>query len=262
MKPTTATIPISTGIIIDSPAVNVPLYDCEERSGVFHPFEDKKIRRKFIVKVYLILLTQLSLTFGMCLSFNLIDAMQKFAITEESQALYILSIVGMIISMGAFICNPESVKKSPCNVITLSGFTLCMSYMLSLSTMRVPTNTLLTGLGVTTGITSVLTVYAAQTKFDFTAMGGYLLCGLFAILLTSVINMFFANSIIYSLVAGGGALVFSGFIVHDTQLIVGGNHRKYQYDVDDYVFAALSLYMDVINLFLFILELLMVSNNN
>jgi FtsH-binding integral membrane protein len=51
-----------------------------------------------------------------------------------------------------------------------------------------------------------------------------------------------------------GCLLFSIFIVYDTQLIVGGKHKKHQFGVDDYVFAALSLYMDIINLFLFILS--------
>ena len=45
-----------------------------------------------------------------------------------------------------------------------------------------------------------------------------------------------------------GALLFSAFIVHDTQLIVGG--KKRQFDTNDYVLGAMSLYMDIVNLFL------------
>jgi protein lifeguard len=42
-------------------------------------------------------------------------------------------------------------------------------------------------------------------------------------------------------------------MVYDAQLIFGGKHRKYQFGIDDYVFASLSLYLDIINLFLIIL---------
>ena len=53
-----------------------------------------------------------------------------------------------------------------------------------------------------------------------------------------------------------GAIIFSFYIIYDTQLIIGGEHKKYQFDVDDYVFATITLYLDIINLFLYILDLL------
>ena len=49
-----------------------------------------------------------------------------------------------------------------------------------------------------------------------------------------------------------GALVFSLYIVYDTQLMMGGKH-KYALSPEEYVFAALNLYLDIINLFLYIL---------
>ena len=51
-----------------------------------------------------------------------------------------------------------------------------------------------------------------------------------------------------------GACVFSLFIVYDTQLILGGNHAQ-QFGIDEYVFAALNLYVDIIQLFLMLLRL-------
>jgi protein lifeguard len=159
-------------------------------------------------------------------------------------------------SMVIMMCNPESVKKVPHNYISLSIFTLFMSYILSISTIRFDTEILLIGLGTTTGITSALTLYASQTRYDFTECGGYLLVALMGIIITSMINIFIVNSVLQSIIAGTGAIIFSGFIVHDTQMIIGGKHRKYSYSIDDYVFAALSIYLDIINLFLFILDLL------
>ena len=49
-----------------------------------------------------------------------------------------------------------------------------------------------------------------------------------------------------------GALVFSLYIVYDTQLMMGGK-RKYALDPEEYIFAALNIYLDVINLFMYIL---------
>ena len=56
-------------------------------------------------------------------------------------------------------------------------------------------------------------------------------------------------------ISSGGALLFSFFIVYDTQIMVGGDH-KYALCPEEYVFAALNLYLDVINLFLHILRLM------
>lgn len=52
-----------------------------------------------------------------------------------------------------------------------------------------------------------------------------------------------------------GALLFSFYIIYDTQLMMGGKH-KYSIHPDEYIFAALSLYIDIINLFLFILSII------
>ena len=51
-----------------------------------------------------------------------------------------------------------------------------------------------------------------------------------------------------------GAVIFSCYIVVDTQLMMGGKH-KYNLDPEEYVFASLNLYLDIINLFLMILSL-------
>ena len=40
------------------------------------------------------------------------------------------------------------------------------------------------------------------------------------------------------------------FLVHDIQLIVGGKHKKFKFSIDDWVFAALNIYLDILNIFL------------
>ena len=66
----------------------------------------------------------------------------------------------------------------------------------------------------------------------------------------------------YAIIAYGaaGALVFMVYIVYDTQLMIGGKH-KYSLDPEEYVFAALNLYLDIINLFLYLLSIIGASKN-
>nr|KAG5695110.1 hypothetical protein BaRGS_017209 [Batillaria attramentaria] len=59
------------------------------------------------------------------------------------------------------------------------------------------------------------------------------------------------NYIMDAVYSGLGALVFALFLVFDTQLIMGG--RKYELSAEEYIFAALQLYIDIVYIFLFIL---------
>lgn len=56
------------------------------------------------------------------------------------------------------------------------------------------------------------------------------------------------------MVYGGiGALIFSVYLVYDTQMMMGGGH-KYSISPEEYIFAAVALYLDIINIFLYVLR--------
>ena len=153
-------------------------------------------------------------------------------------------------------------KRYPYNYIYLSLFTVFITYLLALATVYYDTKFLILGVGITVSLTISLTLFACQTKYDFTGCGPYLLCFLWGLILIGIINCFLENSILLTIQAGIGAIVFSFYIVYDTQLIVGGKHKQYRFSVDDYVLATLSLYLDIINLFIYILQILLECSNS
>ena len=63
------------------------------------------------------------------------------------------------------------------------------------------------------------------------------------------------NETLNILYGGLGALVFSMYLIYDIHLICGGKHRKYQLSPDEYIFGAIAIYLDIINLFLDLLML-------
>merc|ERR1711860_88866 len=109
--------------------------------------------------------------------------------------------------------------------------------------------------GICAGVTLGLTIFAFQTKYDFTTCGG-MLCGLLCVLCLAGFCMIFVpyNKYVEIVYGSIGALIFSMYIVFDTQLMLGGNH-KLAIDPEEYIFAALNLYLDIINLFLYILRI-------
>jgi len=213
-------------------------------------------RKSFITKVYSILWAQLVVTsifIGCC---NQIQPLQTFMMSPIGITLMWVSMVSLLILTCALHCLRNNIKTCPCSGIYLTIFTIFSSYILgSVGIVYKLSTLLLAGLS-TLGIFSGLTLYAIQTKYDYTDKGGYLV----ALLLGFIMFGFFVSFTHYSAVSivysSLGSLIFSFYIVYDTQLIVGGEHRKIMFHIDDYVLAAVSLYLDIINLFLMLLDLM------
>ena len=98
----------------------------------------------------------------------------------------------------------------------------------------------------------VLSLYAVLSRRDFSAWGGFFTIGLWVLIATSLLNMFFRNPTASLWLAGGTIFVFGGLLVFDTWRIV----RSGAYGEDDYVPAAVQIYLDLLNIFLAVLQLL------
>ncbi|MEO8623025.1 MAG: Bax inhibitor-1/YccA family protein [bacterium] len=98
----------------------------------------------------------------------------------------------------------------------------------------------------------VLSLYALVSKRDFSAWGSFFIVGLWVLIATSILNFFFQSAIASLWISGATVLVFSGLLVFDTWRLL----RSGQYGPDDYVPAAVNIYLDLLNMFLAILNLL------
>lgn len=97
---------------------------------------------------------------------------------------------------------------------------------------------------------TVLTTYAWVSRRDFSAWGSFFTVGLFVLILASLLNIFFQNQTAHLWIAAVGVLIFSGLLVFDTWRL------RNVYGPDDYVQAAVQIYLDLLNMFMFILALL------
>jgi FtsH-binding integral membrane protein len=96
----------------------------------------------------------------------------------------------------------------------------------------------------------VLTLYAWFSKRDFSAWGSFFVVGLWVLIATSLMNLFFRNQTAGLWLSAGTVLVFSGLLVFDTWRL------RNQYGPDQYVQAAVAIYIDLLNMFMAILHLL------
>lgn len=221
-------------------------------------FSDASIRRGFIRKVYSILMVQLSITLAFISWFVYHEPTKRFV--YNNPWLLIVALVVVLVSMLTLACCGEVRRKSPTNYILLALFTLAESFMLGVSSAAYEAIEVLMAVGITAAVCLALTLFAFQTKYDFTMCGGFLLVSVVILLIFGIVAIFVHNRIVSLVYASLGALIFSMYLVYDTQLMLGGKH-KYSLSPEEYVFAALNLYVDIINIFIYILTIIGASRD-
>ena len=112
---------------------------------------------------------------------------------------------------------------------------------------------------VTAGTFGAMSAYGYITKRDLTSVGNFMMMGLFGLIIASNVNLFLRSEMIYWLTTYAGILIFVGLTAYDTQKIkelnVIGNAGTDE-DHKEAIHGALILYLDFINLFLYLLRLL------
>ena len=102
---------------------------------------------------------------------------------------------------------------------------------------------------MTTIIFGVMSYFALKTTKDLANMGKMLFVALIVIVIASLVNIFLGSSLLQVCIASIGAVIFSLYIAYDTQNIIRGRY-------DSPIMAAIGLYLDVLNLFVSLLQLL------
>lgn len=210
----------------------------------------QKIRNGFIVKVYGILLYQLAIT-SLIIFFGLtFPSFKKLLL--ESYFLYFLSIILSIICLLLPICSPNIFQKVPSNYIVLTVFTLSYSWYVASITCIYSFESVMVALFLTFVTLISLTIYAIKTKEDFSIRGGNFFAFLNLLIFSLIVYIFLRIPFLLLLIQSLSLILLSSYIIYDTQLIVGNKDRKFK--EDDYILATMTIYLDVILLFLQLLS--------
>ncbi|CAF0805697.1 unnamed protein product [Rotaria sordida] len=219
-------------------------YEWRDLTGL----DNKAIRRVFIRKVYIILMIQLLISFGLITLCNFIPSIGKYVRSPNGKRFYWASYIVFLVTYFVLICSKSAVRKFPLNIILLTVMTLSMSYMLGMISAYYKTESVFIAIGITAFVCFGVTLFSFQTKYDFTSCFGVLFAMSLAFLAFGIICIFTYSRIMYTIYAGVGAVFFSIFLAVDTQLIIGG--KRYEISAEDHIFASLMLYIDIVNIFL------------
>jgi len=212
------------------------------------------VQNEFIKKVYFILGTEILWTALICAVFMYCEPLQAASVgfVKAHPVAFQWSMYGTLIpSICALMCFKN---KYPLNFyLTLLFVTIMGIYVGCVCAMfqaAGKTDAIFHSVLVTAVIFFSLTIYCHMSKTDFSFMGGYLYCSLVALIFLGFIAMLTGSTLMTFVYQCCGVLLFTLYILYDTSQII------HHYGPDDYIIASVELYLDIINLFLFILSLL------
>ena len=180
-----------------------------------------------------------------------------FAFTQEALLTAVSQhyIIAAICVFAPLILAQRAAHDFPKNIILTFLFAFAegvyLAPILLISNARAP-GVVTEAAVLTFAAFGVLTLYAAFSKRDFSAWGGFFTVGLVVLIVAMILNMFIGSAAGGTWIAAIGVMIFSGLLVFDTWRIL----RSGAYGENDYVLATVSIYLDLINMFLFILSLL------
>lgn len=236
------------------------------------------VRVAFIKKVYGLLLYMLVITFAMTAPF-VFNTDKTMAFMKANPAIVgiatvcFLGFYAMNIALVfATCCGCDSFtraylgmfKRSPINLIFLTFVAVTFGLPVGFICAQYTATSVCYAFLMSAGLCAALTVYAVQRKGDVTGMGMYIFVGCIGMLLLMPLLAFAGGAFMNKIVAGLFVIFFGFMLVYDTQLIFGcvtfsgtnSRRRQFEYTLDMYAFATYNLYLDFINIFLYMLELM------
>ncbi|CAI7811849.1 unnamed protein product [Closterium sp. NIES-53] len=223
-------------------------------SGGGDVFQDPSLRWAFVQKVYGILSCQLLLTFVAAMVVVKVESVRLTVMNSP------LLVIASAIVPFILICALSAYHQHhPLNLILLGLFSLSFSITLGLSCAFTPANIVLEAILLTAVVVVSLTLYtfwAARRGEEFSWLEPILSTALSILVFSMVIQIFFPfGPLLHTVFAAIGAIIFSFFIIYDTASLLS------RYSYDEYIWASVALYLDILNLFSFLLDLLNASRD-
>lgn len=219
--------------------------------------------RAYMIRIYNYMAMGVALTGVVSwLTFNaaVTETAGKLALTPFGQTLYSgpVTIVLFLGTLGLVFGISWMIEKiQPATALMLFMLYAALLGLMLSSIFLVYTGTSITRVFfISAAAFGALSLWGYTTQRDLSAMGTFLMMGLFGLIIAMVVNIFLKSSGLDFVISAAGVLIFAGLTAWDTQKI------KEMYDVNDdgtavgrkSVMGALTLYLDFINLFLFLLR--------
>lgn len=221
-------------------------------------FEDNNVRRLFIRKVYSILTLQLIFTGAVIAAFQTSDTLRDYVgpgTEREGLWLVHVSYVFFIFTYFCLVCPCCNFQRRyPLNIVFLCLLTLSLSIMTGIIAVYFDTEVVCMAAGTTALVVAVVTGLTFWTKFDITQFWYIMLIMPIGMFLVWPFLIFMPGvGALHTAYCGMGVVCFTLYLAFDTKMIMGGG--RFQLDPDDYIVAVVQLYVDIVQIFLYLLQI-------
>lgn len=219
--------------------------------------------RSFVSNVFLWMFAALGITAAAAYLFGTNEALFSMLVKVTAEGTTKLSILGWIVTFAPFIIiiatsaniNKMSVQKAVlCYVI----YSILMGVSLSFIFWTYTTASIFKTFIISAGMFGVMAVVGYTTKTDLTKFGSFLFMALIGIIIASLVNFFMHSARLDYIISIAGVLIFTGLTAFDVQKIKEiGNSGINEGDMMAKltILGALTLYLDFLNLFLYLLRI-------
>ncbi|PWA96728.1 bax inhibitor-1 family protein [Artemisia annua] len=219
--------------------------------------ESPELRWSFIRKIYSIVAVQLLLTVAVgafVVSYH--PVVRFLTTTGAGLAVYIILIITPFITLCPLYYYHQ---RHPVNYVLLAIFTASLAFAIGLTCAFTSGKVILEAVILTAVVVVSLTLFtfwAAKRGYDFNFLGPFLFGAIMVLMVFALIQIFFPLGRISVMIYGClAAIIFCGYIVYDTDNLI----KRYSYD--EYIWAAVALYLDIINLFMALLTVFRAADN-
>ncbi|MCB0804216.1 MAG: Bax inhibitor-1/YccA family protein [Bacteroidales bacterium] len=223
--------------------------------------ETKDLAKNFIANVFAWMGIALAITAFTAYYFAITPSLIGALINPETGGMTILGWIVMLAPIGFVLAISMGLQKFSVGTLILlyGAFSIIMGASLSFVLLVYTSASIFKTFAVTAGMFGVMSFVGYTTKTDLTKFGSLMFMGLIGIIIASVVNMFLQSGTMDYIISFIGVLVFTGLTAYDVQTLkkIGAG---VEYGAEQtrklVIMGALRLYLDFINLFLFLLRFL------
>jgi FtsH-binding integral membrane protein len=216
----------------------------------------EQLQRMFLAQVYAWMGFALGIT--ALVGWYVVNSPQLLNTLFTNRGLFFGMIIGELVLV---VVLSRAVQRMSAFMTTFIFFVYSMlnGFTLSVLFLAYTAESLASTFVITAGTFGVMSLYGFITKRDLSSIGNLCVMALFGLIIASLVNIFFHNSMLYWIATYVGIIVFVGLTAYDTQKIK--RIQAEAFDDEDQerkvsILAALTLYLDFINLFIYLLRLL------
>lgn len=228
-------------------------------------FSDQSIRQAFVRKVFGLVALMLGVVTIMTAIPHFYHEGERYPLREYIKHnfwIYLCSMIVFFVVYFALLCCDSVRRAHPTNMICTGVLTLAIGFMTMTITSFYTIDSVVLAFAVTTLSCVSISLFAMVTKRDITSCLGFMFIatcvliffGFFVMIWSMILPHGQSIRWMYMVYAALGALLFMVYLAIDIQMIMGG--RKYEISPEEHIFAAIMLFMDIVQIFWFILTLL------